>query len=89
MNVKLDERIHRFLTRALANAQVSHLPAGWAYATGLNAHFVEPTLLRPRISKPVGKKRVLDISGKEEVTQRPLDSEAVQRGLLLLSAAIT
>ena len=87
-DVELDEPIHRFLTRPFANAQVCWLAVGRADAAGLDAKFVQPTVLRASLSEPVRRERILDRAGKKEITQWPLDAEAVQRRLLVLPAAV-
>jgi len=43
-------------------------------------------VLRPRLSKPIGRERDPEITGVDEATQRPLDAEPVQSLLLRLPA---
>ena len=87
--IKLDESCHRLLSGPLANAQVGRLTSGRTNAAGLDPHFVETTVLRPCLAQPVRRERGLDLPGKEEITQRPLDAEALQHRPLFFAPSIT
>ncbi len=87
-DVELHHAIHRFFTRALADAQMGGLSAERADAAGLDAKLVKPAVLRPDLTEPVGRERILSVARKQQVTQRPLDAEAVQRRLLVLAAIV-
>ena len=87
--VELDEAGHGLLTGPFADAQVRWLAAGRTNATGLDADLVESAVLRADSAKPVRRERIVDLAGKEEVTQRSLDAKTVQRRLLFLSATVT
>ena len=78
-DVKLDEPIDSLFTGPLADAEVRRLATNRPSAARLNADFVEPTVLRPDLPKPVRRKRVVNAAGIEQITQRPYDAEPVQR----------
>ena len=87
--VKLNEAIDGLLAGPLPDAQMRRLAAERTNPAGLETHAIKPAVLRPRLSKPVGRERLLDITGVEEITQRPLDAKAIQHFLLGLPAVVT
>ena len=58
--------VHGFLAGSFADAQVSRLASGRADAAGLEARFVEPAVLWPRLPKPVWLERELDPAGEHQ-----------------------
>src|SRR6185369_11349148 len=88
-DVKLDEPIDSLFTGPLADAEVRRLATNRPSAARLNADFVEPAVLRPDLPKPVRRKRMIHVARIQQMSQRSLDAEPVQRLLLILAAAVT
>ena len=87
-DVELDEPVHRFLARALADAQMSRLTTNRTNAAGLDAKLVEPAMLRPSLPEPVRRECVLDRAREKQPSQRLLDAKPIQHRLLILATAV-
>ena len=87
-DIKIEDAIDGFLSGGLTNAQVSRLSARGSNSAGLDTNFVKTAVFRACLSEPVGSKGRLHTTGKKQVTQRTLDTESIQNGLLILSAVV-
>ena len=88
VDVELDEAGHGFFAGGFSDAQVGRLAAERTDAAGLEAQAVEPALFGPDLAEPLGRKRGLDPAREEELSQRALDPELVERGLGGLHVAV-
>ena len=88
IDVEFDEAGHGLFAGGLADAQVSWLAAGRTNAAGLEAQAIESALLGADLTEPLRRKGSLDPAGEEELSERSLDAEAIQRHLGGLQIAV-
>ena len=88
VDVEFDEAGDGLFAGRLTDAEVRRLAADGADAAGFQAETIEAAVFRSELAEPLGGQGGLDAAGEEQLTERALDAELIQRRLGFLQVAI-
>src|SRR6056297_3304456 len=87
-DIQFDEPFVGVFAGALADAKMSGLASRWADAADLHPSAIKAAMFGTRASEPIRPERLLQPAREDQSSQRSVDPESIEIGLLLPATVV-